>query len=84
MFEIWEGDLYLYSVDTREEADEQREAGFTVKSLEYYGAWLLKVSLGIQTVGSGPGFITGTPKKVPVFLTFVYSEYILLPCFPLP
>jgi hypothetical protein len=38
MFEIWEGDLYLYSVDTREEADEQAEAGFTVKSLEYYGA----------------------------------------------
>ena len=42
MFEIWEGDLYLYSVDTREEADEQREAGFTVKSLEYYGAWFLR------------------------------------------
>ena len=38
MFEIWDGDLYLYSVDTRYEADEQQEAGFTIKSLEYYGA----------------------------------------------
>jgi hypothetical protein len=38
MFEIWDGDLYLYSVDTRDEADEQAQAGFTVKSLEYYGA----------------------------------------------
>ena len=39
MFEIWDGDLYLYSVDTKYEADEQEAAGFTVKSLEYYGAW---------------------------------------------
>lgn len=38
MYEIWDGDLYLYSVDTREEADEQEAAGFTIKSLEYYGA----------------------------------------------
>jgi len=38
MFEIWDGDLYLYSVDTQDEANEQIEAGFTVKSLEYYGA----------------------------------------------
>jgi len=38
MYEIWEGDLYLYSVDTEDEADEAREAGFTVKCLEYYGA----------------------------------------------
>ena len=70
MFEIWDGDLYLYSVETKYEADEQQEAGFTVKSLEYYGAWLLKVSLGIQTVGSGPGFITGTLKKGTCFFDF--------------
>ena len=38
MFEIWEGDMYLYSVDTQQEADEHAEQGFTVKSLEYYGA----------------------------------------------
>jgi hypothetical protein len=36
MFEIWEGDLYLYTVDTQYEADEQAEAGFTVKPTEYY------------------------------------------------
>jgi len=30
MFEIWDGDLFLYSVDTEYEADEQLEAGFTV------------------------------------------------------
>jgi hypothetical protein len=35
MFEIWDGDLFLYSVDTRYEADEQAEAGFTV--VEYRG-----------------------------------------------
>ena len=31
MFEIWDGDLFLYSVDTLYEADEADEAGFTVK-----------------------------------------------------
>jgi hypothetical protein len=31
MFEIWDGDLFLYSVDTEYEADEADEAGFTVK-----------------------------------------------------
>lgn len=38
MFEIWEGDMYLYTVDTQQEADEHAEQGFTIKSLEYYGA----------------------------------------------
>jgi hypothetical protein len=38
MFEIWDGDLYLYSVDTKYEADEQEASGFTVKYQEYYGA----------------------------------------------
>ena len=31
MYQIWDGDLFLYSVDTEYEADEQSEAGFTVK-----------------------------------------------------
>ena len=35
MFEIWDGDLYLYSVDTEYEANEQAEAGFTVKKVNY-------------------------------------------------
>ena len=38
MYQVWDGDLYLYSVDTQYEADEAREAGFVVKSEEYYGA----------------------------------------------
>jgi hypothetical protein len=31
MYEIWDGDLFLYAVYTQYEADEQAEAGFTVK-----------------------------------------------------
>ena len=34
MFEIWDGDLFLYTVDTEYEADEQRTAGFTVKVIQ--------------------------------------------------
>ena len=34
MFEIWDGDLFLYSVDTQYEADEAGEAGFIVKQLD--------------------------------------------------
>ena len=30
MYQIWDGDLYLYSVYTLDEANEQREAGFKV------------------------------------------------------
>ena len=33
MYEVWDGDLYLYSVDTQYEVDEALEAGFTVKEL---------------------------------------------------
>jgi hypothetical protein len=29
-YQVWDGDLFLYSVDTQYEADEQAEAGFTV------------------------------------------------------
>jgi hypothetical protein len=34
MYEVWDGDLFLYSVDTVYEANEQAEAGFTIKSKE--------------------------------------------------
>lgn len=34
MFEIWDGDLFLYAVDTEYEADEACDAGFTVKEKE--------------------------------------------------
>jgi hypothetical protein len=30
MFEIWDGDLLLYTVDSTYEADEAEEIGFTV------------------------------------------------------
>ena len=30
MFEIWDGDLFLYTVDTKYEADEADETGFRV------------------------------------------------------
>ena len=52
MFEIWDGDLYLYSVDTEDEADEQLEAGFTVKSLEYYGAGVTVKHLDLAYYGA--------------------------------
>jgi hypothetical protein len=31
MFEIWDGDLFLYKVDTKYEADEAVESGFQVQ-----------------------------------------------------
>ncbi len=35
MFEVWDGDLFLYSVTTQYEADEAAESGFTVKELHH-------------------------------------------------
>lgn len=35
MFQIWDGDLYLYSVFTEAEADEALEQGFNVKKEMY-------------------------------------------------
>ena len=34
MFEIWDGDLFLYAVDTEYEADEAGEAGFQIVAIE--------------------------------------------------
>jgi hypothetical protein len=34
MYEIWDGDLFLYRVATQYEADEQEEAGFTVREID--------------------------------------------------
>jgi len=31
MFEIWDGELFLYSVNTEYEADEQKAAGFEIR-----------------------------------------------------
>jgi hypothetical protein len=31
MYEIWDGELFLYAVDTKYEADEAVEAGFQIQ-----------------------------------------------------
>jgi hypothetical protein len=30
MYQVWDGDLYLYSVETKYEADEAKESGFKI------------------------------------------------------
>jgi hypothetical protein len=35
MYQVWDGDLYLYSVDTEYEVTEALESGFTVKEMSY-------------------------------------------------
>lgn len=34
MYQVWEGDLYLFSVDDKSEADTYSEEGFTVRKVE--------------------------------------------------
>ena len=34
-WQVWEGDLYLYTVHTQDEANEAYEAGFQVKQMDY-------------------------------------------------
>jgi len=34
MYEIWDGDLFLYCVDTEDEAMERSEAGFSVNPID--------------------------------------------------
>ena len=34
MYEIWDGDVFLYAVDTKYEADEADEAGFQIVAIE--------------------------------------------------
>ena len=38
MYQVWDGDLFLYSVDTDYEADEAAEAGFRIVKGEGYGS----------------------------------------------
>lgn len=38
MYQVWDGDLFLYSVDTDYEADEAAEAGFQVVKEQHYGS----------------------------------------------
>lgn len=34
MYEIWDGDLFLFSVDTQDEVDHYVESGFTVRAVD--------------------------------------------------
>ena len=76
MYKIYDGDLFLFAVDTKYEADEQREAGFRVVAVElvqfisflFPGHWLAPA----QALWQVP------LKKVPVFLTCVAMCYILV------
>lgn len=34
MFEVWDGDLFLFSVDDRDEADTYAESGFKVREAD--------------------------------------------------
>jgi len=36
MYEVWDGDQFLFTVDTTFEADEMQEAGFKVFEREYW------------------------------------------------
>ena len=38
MYQVWDGELFLYSVDTEYEADEALDAGFTVKKIKQWVA----------------------------------------------
>ena len=38
MYQVWDGDLFLFNVETADEAFEQSEAGFQIELAEYYGA----------------------------------------------
>jgi len=34
MFEIWDGDLFLFTVDSRDEADQYAESGFKIREVD--------------------------------------------------
>ena len=62
MYEIWDGDLFLYCVDTVYEADEATEAGFVVKQIDTVSDWLAP-----DQVLKWPDFYRHL--GVPIFLT---------------
>ena len=64
MYKIYDGELFLFAVDTAYEADEQRAQGVCV----VVGQFIFS-PFSREQVGSGPGFMTDTLKKVSVFLT---------------
>ena len=59
MYKIYDGELFLFAVDTRYEADEQEQQGFRV----VVGQFIFVSFFSREQVGSGPGFMTDTLKK---------------------
>ena len=71
MYKIYDGELFLFAVDTRYEADEQRDQGFRVVVDQFIFSPFSR-----EQVGSGPGFMTGTLKKgTCLFDLFILSVY---------
>ena len=66
MYKIYDGELFLFAVDTKYEADEQQEQGFRV----VVGQFIL-FPFSRALVGSGPGFMAGTLKKGTCLFDFV-------------
>ena len=66
MYKIYDGDLFLFAVDTEYEADEQRDQGFRV-----VGGQSFLSPFSRALVGSGPGFMAGTLKKGTCLFDFV-------------
>ena len=58
MFEIWDGDLFLYTVDSTYEADEAKEIGFKVIKISqiFGGGCENRVAVNFQP---GDSFMTG-------------------------
>ena len=69
MYKIYDGELFLFAVDTQYEADEQRDQGFRV----VVGQFIFS-PFSREQVGSGPGFMADTLKKVSVFLTSASTQ----------
>lgn len=58
MYKIYDGELFLFAVNTQYEADEQREQGFRVVVGQFISSPFSR-----EQVGSVPGFMADTLKK---------------------
>ena len=65
MYEIYEGDLLLFTTNDVEEADYYKIEGYIVRKVQWV---ILQIRIA-NSYQPGDPFTTGTLKKVPVFLT---------------
>ena len=70
MYKIYDGELFLFAVDTKYEADEQRDQGFRV----VVGQFIFS-PFSREQVGSVPGFMTDTLKKGVCFFINFFSQH---------